>query len=160
GWPAAIATADVPQALFVSTVKAAPLAAAGRAVTAGLVSARAAALSEGVSHAMRLAKVKGAAAVLLLPGLMALGGGAMPYHPGAAQRAAARGDAALAGPPATARERTVTPDLKALADGKGGTIPAGATLKWVEDAKGKPAVKARAKWGHTVIPLDRIELAN
>src|SRR5215470_17802291 len=43
----------------------------------------------------------------------------------------------VAGPPATAQEKAVTPDLKALADGKGGTIPAEATLKWVEDAKGR-----------------------
>src|SRR5262249_19179602 len=74
GWPAATATAGVPPALVVSTVKAALLAAAGRAVTAGLVSAQAAALSEGVLHAMWLAKVKGTAAVLLIVGLMALGG--------------------------------------------------------------------------------------
>jgi RNA polymerase sigma factor (sigma-70 family) len=160
GWPAATATAGVPQALVVSTVKAALLTAAGRAVTAGLVSAQAAALSEGVLHAMWLAKVKGTAAVLLIVGLMALGGGAMTYHTVAAQKAAARGDGALAGPPATAREKTVTPDLKVLADGKGGTIPTDATLKWVEDAKGRPALKVQAKWDHTVIPLDRIEFTN
>src|SRR5262245_12301080 len=63
GWPAATATAGVPQTLVVSTAKAALLAAAGRAATAGLVSAQAAALSEGVLHAMWLTKVKGTAAV-------------------------------------------------------------------------------------------------
>jgi hypothetical protein len=65
----------------------------------------------------------------------------------------------VAGPPAMAQERTIRPDLKALADGKGGTIPTGATLKWVEDVKGKPALKIQAKEG-TVIPLDRIEFTN
>jgi hypothetical protein len=160
GWPAATATAGLPQALVVSTVKAALLAAVGRAVTAGLVSAQAAALSERVLHAMWLAKAKGTAAVLLIVGLMALGGGAMTYRTIAAQKAAAGGDGVLAGPPAAALEKTVTPDLKALADGKGETIPTGTTLKWVEDAKGKPALKVQAKWDHTVIPLDRIEFTN
>src|SRR5215831_21278423 len=66
----------------------------------------------------------------------------------------------VAGPPAMAQKKTVTPDLKALADGKGGTIPADATLKWVEDAKGKPALKVQSKKDHTVIPLDGIEFTN
>jgi len=64
------------------------------------------------------------------------------------------------GPLATAQERTVTPDLKALADGKGGTVPADATLKWVADAKGKPALKVQSKRDDTVVLLDRIEFTN
>src|SRR5262249_25691624 len=42
----------------------------------------------------------------------------------------------------------------------GGTIPADATLKWVEDAKGKPALKVQAKEDDMVILLDRIEFTN
>src|SRR5262249_42867352 len=66
----------------------------------------------------------------------------------------------VAGSQAMAQEKAVTPDLKALADGKGGTIPADATLKWVEDAKGKPALKIQSKKDDTVILLDRIEFTN
>jgi hypothetical protein len=36
---------------------------------------------------------------------------------------------------------TITPDLKAMADGTGATIPANVRLTWVEAAKGKPALK-------------------
>ena len=66
----------------------------------------------------------------------------------------------VAGPPAKAAEKTVTPDLKALADGKGGMVPADATLKWVEDAKGRPALKVQSKKDDTVLLLDRIEFTN
>jgi hypothetical protein len=66
----------------------------------------------------------------------------------------------LAGPPATAQEKIVTPDLKALADGKGATIPADATMKWIEDVKGKPALKVQSKKDDMVILLDRIEFTN
>jgi hypothetical protein len=65
-----------------------------------------------------------------------------------------------AGPPATAQEKAVTPDLRALAGGKGGTVPADATLKWVEDAKGKSALKVQSKTDDTVILLDRVEFTN
>ena len=68
--------------------------------------------------------------------------------------------AVLAGSPATAQEKTVTPDLKALADGKGATIPTDASLKWVEDVKGRPALKVQSKKDDTVILLDRIEFTN
>jgi hypothetical protein len=63
----------------------------------------------------------------------------------------------VAGPLAIAEEKTIMPDLKALAKGKGGTIPADATLKWVDDAKGKPALKLQSKTDDTVIHLDGIE---
>src|SRR5262249_45912143 len=66
----------------------------------------------------------------------------------------------VAGPPARAEERAIIPDLKALADGKGGTIPADAALKWVEDTKGKPALRIQSKKDDTVILLDRIEFTN
>jgi hypothetical protein len=66
----------------------------------------------------------------------------------------------VAGPQAVAQDKTVVPDLKALADGKGGTIPAEATLKWVENAKGKSALRIQSKTDDTVIVLDRIEFTN
>src|SRR5262249_23017472 len=62
------ARAAVPPALVDTTVKASALAAAGAPTTSavglGLVSARAAALSEGVLHAMSLSELKSAAAAL------------------------------------------------------------------------------------------------
>src|SRR5262249_38928647 len=63
-------------------------------------------------------------------------------------------------PRAATLPKSVTPDLKALADGKGGTVPADATLKWVEDAKGKRALKVQPKKGDAVILLDAIEFTN
>jgi hypothetical protein len=63
----------------------------------------------------------------------------------------------VAGPPARAQQKTIKPDLKALADGKGGTIPAEATLKWVDDAKGESALKVQS---NKLIILDGIELMN
>ena len=44
---------------------------------------------------------------------------------------------------ADAQQKTVTPDLRAIADGRGATIPADVSLKWVEDVKGKPALKVQ-----------------
>jgi hypothetical protein len=66
----------------------------------------------------------------------------------------------IVGPPAMAEEKTIMPDLKALTDGKGGTIPADATLKWVEDAKGKPALSIQSTKDDAVILLDRSEFTN
>jgi hypothetical protein len=66
----------------------------------------------------------------------------------------------IAGAPAGAQDKAITPDLKALADGKGGTIPAEATLKWVADAKGRPALRVQATKDDTVIRLDRVEFTN
>ncbi len=40
-------------------------------------------------------------------------------------------------------QKTITPDLKAIAEGKGATIPANVSLTWVADAKGKPALKVQ-----------------
>jgi hypothetical protein len=62
--------------------------------------------------------------------------------------------------PAAAESKTVTVDLKALAGGKGGSIPAGATLQWAEDVKGKAALKIQSKNDDTVILLDKIEFTD
>src|SRR5262249_21960113 len=69
------ASACVPSPLVGSTVKAAILLGAGRAAPAGLVSAKVAALTEGVLKTMLLTKLKIATAVLLV-GVLA-GGVAM-----------------------------------------------------------------------------------
>jgi len=66
----------------------------------------------------------------------------------------------VAGLPAMAQEKTVTPDLKALAERKGGTIPDEASLKWVEDAKGRPALAVRSDRDDTVVLFDRLEFTN
>ncbi len=39
--------------------------------------------------------------------------------------------------------KTITPDLKAIAEGQGAKIPPNVSLKWVEDAQGKPALKVQ-----------------
>jgi uncharacterized membrane protein YebE (DUF533 family) len=59
--------------LVVSTVKAATAVAAGQAAASGVISAKVAALTEGVIKAMFLTKLKFATAVLLIAGM--LGGG-------------------------------------------------------------------------------------
>jgi RNA polymerase sigma factor (sigma-70 family) len=66
------ASAAVPPALVESTVKAAAMIAAGKAVSAGLVSAGAAALTEGTIQTMYLTKLKTAAA-LVAAGLLTTG---------------------------------------------------------------------------------------
>ncbi len=40
-------------------------------------------------------------------------------------------------------QKTITPNLKAIAGEKGANIPANVSLTWVEDAKGKPALKVQ-----------------
>jgi hypothetical protein len=37
--------------------------------------------------------------------------------------------------------KTITPDLKEVADGEGAKIPPGLSVGWVENVKGKPALK-------------------
>jgi len=54
----------------------------------------------------------------------------------------------LAVPPTVARSadasaKTITPDLKAIADGKVATIPAEVCVTWVEEAKGRPALRVQ-----------------
>jgi RNA polymerase sigma factor (sigma-70 family) len=66
----AAASARVPSALVVSTARAATGVAAGQAAAAGLVSARVAALTEGVLKAMFLTKLKSATATSLLAGVL------------------------------------------------------------------------------------------
>lgn len=41
------------------------------------------------------------------------------------------------------KQMTITPDLKAIAKGKGAKIPATVSLEWVEDSKGQPALRVQ-----------------
>jgi hypothetical protein len=67
---------------------------------------------------------------------------------------------------ADAQQKTITLDLKAIADGKGAKIPANVSLKWVDDAKGKPALKIQptkkvfSEEDEWVIVLTGIEFTN
>src|SRR5262249_44086633 len=70
------ASAGVPGTLLASTAKAVNLLAVGQAVTTG-VSAQAAALSEGVLHAMLLTKLKIVKTLLLAVVILTLGGGSL-----------------------------------------------------------------------------------
>lgn len=63
-------------------------------------------------------------------------------------------------------QNIITPDLKAIAEEKGAKISAGINLKWVEEVKGKPALKVQPakkefvvedRW---VILLDDLEFTN
>jgi hypothetical protein len=67
------ASASVPRQLLASTMQAASLVAAGRAVSAGAIPAHVAALSEGVLKAMLLTKLKTIALVALIVSVTGLG---------------------------------------------------------------------------------------
>jgi RNA polymerase sigma factor (sigma-70 family) len=84
------ASACVPTAVVSSTIRAASLFAAGKAVATGLISANATALTEGVLRAMLLTKLKIATAVLLAVGVLGAGlGVALTYRTEAAEPAPA-----------------------------------------------------------------------
>jgi RNA polymerase sigma factor (sigma-70 family) len=72
-WPVATALARPVPALISSTVKAATRVAAGQAAGAGAISARVAALTQGVLQAMFLTRLKVVTAALVTAGLLACG---------------------------------------------------------------------------------------
>ncbi len=74
-WPAANASASVPVSLVVSTVKAASVFAAGQGAATSVLSAKVAAITEGVLKAMLITKLKCALAVLAVLTALALGAG-------------------------------------------------------------------------------------
>jgi hypothetical protein len=74
------APAGVPAPLVASTVKAAATVAAGEAAAAGLVSAKVAALTEGILKAMLIAKLKIATVCLLVFGVACLGVGVLSFQ--------------------------------------------------------------------------------
>jgi protein involved in polysaccharide export with SLBB domain len=80
------ASASVPLSLVASTTKAAVTIAAGQAVAASLVSAKVAALMEGVMKGMMLTKLKAVTVALLMLGLVAFGGNTAFRHSAAAQQ--------------------------------------------------------------------------
>jgi RNA polymerase sigma factor (sigma-70 family) len=73
------ASAAVPATLLGNTLNAATLLASGETVTAGLLSAEACRLSEGVLHTLRMARCKAAGLVLLVT-MLVLGVGIVAYH--------------------------------------------------------------------------------
>jgi RNA polymerase sigma factor (sigma-70 family) len=80
-----VASAGVPTSVVSSTVKAASLFAAGQTAAAGLISAKAAALTEGVLKSMLLSKLKVAVVVMLAIGALAIVASALPDRTVAAE---------------------------------------------------------------------------
>jgi RNA polymerase sigma factor (sigma-70 family) len=72
--------ACVPTPLLFSTIKAATLFAAGQTATAGLISVKVAALTEGVLKTMLLTKLKVAVAVVLVVGLISTSATGLVYY--------------------------------------------------------------------------------
>ena len=68
-----VASAGVPNSVVDSTIKAASLLAAGKAVATGVISLKVAALTEGVMKAMLFTKLRAAIAVVLVLGFVATG---------------------------------------------------------------------------------------
>jgi RNA polymerase sigma factor (sigma-70 family) len=84
-WPSATALACLPATLVTSTIKAANLFAAGQATVNGVISAKVAALTEGILKTMFLTNLKVTAAglviaALLATGLFVTGMGAIPHR--------------------------------------------------------------------------------
>ncbi len=80
------ASACVPTSVVSSTIKAATLFAAGQLVKTGVVSAKVAALTEGMLKSMLLSKLKTMMVVLMVLGMVAFGGGLLTHHMAAAQQ--------------------------------------------------------------------------
>jgi hypothetical protein len=76
-----VASAGVPDAMAASTITTATLFAAGHATTAGAVSVRVAALTEGVLKAMLVSKLKAVVAVVLLLGVVVVTAAASGQRP-------------------------------------------------------------------------------
>jgi hypothetical protein len=74
-----VASAGVPTSMVSNTIKAESLFAAGQTAAAGLISAKAAALTEGVLKSMLLSKLKVAVVVLLGIGVLGIGATALPH---------------------------------------------------------------------------------
>ena len=105
------AAAVVPAALGHSMVQAALAFAAGKEAAAGVVSAPAAGLAEGMLHAATIARLKVAAAVLLVVSVGAAGAGAAAGRAWAEWSRAANGPIASRGRPEPGKVRTDPPHL-------------------------------------------------
>jgi RNA polymerase sigma factor (sigma-70 family) len=75
------AAAGVPEPLAMITIRAAMQSAAGQLAAAGLISARVAALTEGVLQVMSLSKMKSSLFVVLVVGAMLTAGGVLAQRP-------------------------------------------------------------------------------
>jgi RNA polymerase sigma factor (sigma-70 family) len=93
-WPAALSavllsdavvSATLSPGLLDSTIKAASLIAAGQTAAVGLISAKAATLTEGVLKTMLLSKLKVAVVVMLVLGGLGIGASGLPYRTAAAE---------------------------------------------------------------------------
>jgi RNA polymerase sigma factor (sigma-70 family) len=73
-----VASAGVPTSVASSTIKAASLFAAGKAVATGVISTQVAALAEGVLKSMLLGRIKVAVVMLLAMGALGIGVSALP----------------------------------------------------------------------------------
>jgi RNA polymerase sigma factor (sigma-70 family) len=93
------ASAGAPASTLSATINTATSFAAGRAGAAGLISAKVAALTEGVLQAMLLAKLKAATAVLLVLGLVTLAGGLLAAGQADGRQGRADAPAQAAAPP-------------------------------------------------------------
>jgi RNA polymerase sigma factor (sigma-70 family) len=80
------ASACVPASVAVSTIQAASSLVTGQTVAAAAISFKVAALMEGVLKAMLMTKLKIAAVVVLVTGLIAVGGGMFSYQAAAARQ--------------------------------------------------------------------------
>jgi cytochrome c peroxidase len=76
-WPAATASANLPAALAFATIKAASLCAGGQVAAPSVISAKVAALTEGVLKSMVLAKVKSAALMTAVLAVITVGLGGL-----------------------------------------------------------------------------------
>jgi internalin A len=160
------ASACVPASVMSSTIKAVSLVAAGNAATGALISAKAAALTEGVLKAMFLAKLKSITVVLL----MALGtagiGGALYMQPaGAQQRPAGPPPAAWTPAPNLGASETALGngqlfrilELKPDADGKvelGKLKDLTVTTAGGQEISKEDALKRLANGGTVVVSVD------
>jgi RNA polymerase sigma factor (sigma-70 family) len=90
-----VASTGVPSLVVSSTIKAASLFAAGQTAAVGLISAKVAALTEGVLQTMLLSKIKFATAVVLVVAAVVVGGNRLLIP----TRAAAGADGPKQGPP-------------------------------------------------------------
>src|SRR5262245_11283452 len=142
------AWAGAPPPLVASTVKAAMLVAAGQAATAGVISARAAALTQGVLKAMFPTKLNLVTVLLLVLGALSAGVGVVAYHATAADpgvpQPAARDARAPEPAKTTAPAAAVLKDAKEAADAIEDKQDKAWTLQAVAEEQAKGGDKAAA----------------
>lgn len=148
------AQAAVPGTLAISTVQAAATGATAQAVALGLLSARAAALTEGVMKAMLISKLKTLAAVVVTLGLLTTGTGVMTLTADEPSSGGPPVQARPAGPNAAARVSAPADMMYLLFDPKTGKVmhqkEMAFDLDWDNDAlqlSQRPDAKAQPPGG-------------